>query len=115
MPVATVRRLDGVPSLFVDEAPYPPLAYMSCLGEERYYREAALAGIHLYCSPAYLGDRGINSGSGIGPFRRGIWRSETEFDFSSIRASHKYGEKSLGNEPSGLRERMLEEETGGPL
>jgi len=85
VPTATVRRLDGIPSLFVDDEAYAPLAYMSYLGEERYYREAAQAGIHLYCFPAYLGDRGINSGSGIGPFRRGIWRGETEFDFSSIR------------------------------
>ena len=84
-PRATVRPLHGVPSLFVNGAPYPPFAYMSYLGERKYYREAAEAGIHLYCFPAYLGDRGINSNSGIGPFRPSLWRGEEEFDFSSIR------------------------------
>lgn len=84
-PIATVRRLHGIPSLFVDGAPYAPFAYMSYLGKRTYYKEAADAGIHLYCFPAYLGDRGINSTSGIGPFRPGIWRSERDFDFGSIR------------------------------
>lgn len=84
-PRATVRPLHGVPSLFVDGAPYAPFAYMSYLGEKAHYREAAETGIHLYCFPAYLGDRGINSSSGIGPFRAGLWRGPTDFDFSSIR------------------------------
>jgi beta-galactosidase len=84
-PRAIVRALHGVPALFVDDAPYAPFAYMSYLGERRYYQEAADAGIHLYCFPAYLGDRGINSTSGIGPFRPGIWRGEGDFDFGSIR------------------------------
>ena len=83
-PSARVKNVDGIPSLFVNEEPYPPYAYMSYLGEERYYREAATAGIHLYCFPAYLGDRGINSNSGIGPFRSAIWIGEEKYDFSSI-------------------------------
>ena len=84
-PVAAVRPHQGVPTLFIDGAPYPPFAYMSYLGEKPYYQQAAEAEIHLYCFPAYLGDRGINSNSGIGPFRPGIWRGENEFDFDSIR------------------------------
>lgn len=84
-PAATIRNHDGVPALFIDDRPYVPFAYMSYLGETKYYKEAAAAGIHLYCFPAYLGDRGINSNSGIGPFRPGIWRGESDFDFNSIR------------------------------
>lgn len=57
---------------------------MSYLGETAYYEEAAKAGVHLYCFPAYLGDRGINSISGIGPFRKSIWKGEKQYDFSSI-------------------------------
>jgi beta-galactosidase len=72
------------PTLFVNGEAVPPIAYMSYLGETRFYREVADAGIHLYCFPAYLGDRGINTNSGIGPFRTGIWKGEEEFDFSSI-------------------------------
>jgi beta-galactosidase len=81
---AYVRRLGDRPMLFVNDAPVPPIAYMSYLGGTALYREVADLGIHLYCFPAYLGDRGINTGSGIGPFRDGIWKGNDEFDFSSI-------------------------------
>lgn len=82
LPRATIHSVAGFPTLHINGQPVPPFAYMAYLGEEKYYREVAAAGIHLYCFPAYLGDRGINTRSGIGPFRTGIWRGETEFDFS---------------------------------
>jgi beta-galactosidase len=63
---------------------FPPFAYLSYLGEKQYYKEVASAGIHLYNFPVYLGDRGINSTSGIGPFRQSIWTGENEYDYSSI-------------------------------
>jgi len=85
VPHAEVKELHGHPTLYIDETPYPPFAYMSYLGETRYYREAAEAGIHLYCFPAYLGNRGINSTSRIGPFRPAIWIEENKFDYSSIK------------------------------
>ncbi len=81
---AKVKLYAGVPTLFINEKPYPPYAYMSYLGEEKYYKEAALAGIHLYNIPAYLGDRGINSNSGIGPFRPPIWTAKNVYDYSSL-------------------------------
>jgi beta-galactosidase len=96
---ASVRPYHGRPALFVDDAPYPPFAYMSYLGERKFYRQAADAGIHLYCFPAYLGDRGINPNSGIGPLRPGIWRSETEFDFGSVRNDF---DAILGADPNAL-------------
>lgn len=79
----------GRPALLINGAPVAPFAYMSYLGAERYYREAAEAGIHLYCFPAYLGDRGINPRSGIGPFRPSIWKGEGEYDFSSLTRDFK--------------------------
>lgn len=82
---AKIQIHRGQPTLFIDDQHVPPFAYMSYLGEEKYYREAAAAGIHLYCFPAYLGDRGINSTSGIGPFRKALWVDENTFDFSSIK------------------------------
>ncbi|MCP4593206.1 MAG: hypothetical protein GY842_20915 [bacterium] len=94
-----MRDHHGVPSLFIDNVPRAPFAYMSYLGEKAWYQEAAEAGIHLYCFPAYLGDRGINSNSGIGPFRPGIWRGPTEFDFSSIRKDFA---KILSADPEAL-------------
>ena len=81
---AEVRQVDGLPTLFINEKPYPPFAYMSYLGEEEYYREIATTGTHLYCFPAYLGDRGINTNSGIGPFRSPVWTGNDRYDFSSI-------------------------------
>lgn len=84
-PAAKVKSRQGLPALFIDDELIPPFAYMSYLGEEKYYKEAANAGIHLYCFPAYLGDRGINSTSGIGPFRKALWVEESTFDFSSIK------------------------------
>ncbi len=81
---ATVRQHNGRPALFINGEPVPPFAYMSYLGKEPYYREVAQAGIHLYCFPAYLGDRGINSRTGIGPFRPSIWKGEGSYDFSSV-------------------------------
>ncbi len=81
---AAVHLHRGRPTLFLNGEPTPSLAYMSYLGETRYYREMAEAGIHLYCFPAHLGDRGINTNSGIGPFRTPLWVGEGRYDFSSI-------------------------------
>ncbi len=75
---------EGRPSIVIDGKPHPPFAYMSYLGEKKYYKEIADAGIHLYNIPAYLADRGINSTSGIGPFRKPIWIGADEYDFSSV-------------------------------
>lgn len=81
---AEVKSAGGVPSLFVNGKMYPPYAYMSYLGEEKYYKEVAEAGLHIFNIPAYLGDRGINSTSGIGPFRSAIWRGNQQYNLSSI-------------------------------
>lgn len=79
-----IKSLDGVPSLFINGQPHPPYAYMSYLGESKYYKEIEETGIHLYCFPVYLGDRGINAASGIGPFRTPVWIGYNQYDFSSI-------------------------------
>ena len=84
LPLAEVKDRAGVPTLFVDDVPYPPYAYMSYLGEPKFYREMEKAGLHLYNIPAYLGDRGINSISGIKPFRPPIWVGENQLDYTSL-------------------------------
>jgi hypothetical protein len=81
---AAVQMNGGVPALYINGNVYPPYAYMSYLGEEKYYREVAAAGIHLYNIPAYLGDRGINSTSGIKPFRTAVWKGKQQYDYASI-------------------------------
>jgi len=80
----SVRLTEGKPELIIDNKTYPPFAYMSYLGEDRYYREISQSGIHIYNLPAYLGERGINSTSGIGAFRKPIWIGENDYDFSSL-------------------------------
>lgn len=79
-----IQISNGIPNLVIDDVIHPPFAYMSYLGEEKYYKEAADAGIHLYNIPSYLGDRGINSNSGIGIFREPIWTRENQFNFSAL-------------------------------
>lgn len=80
---------NGKPSLLIDGQNHPPFAYMSYLGEEDYYKEIAATGIHLYNFPAYLGEGGINTTSGIGAFRNAIWKGESQYDFSSIETDFK--------------------------
>ncbi len=83
-PKSEVNMVDDHPTLIIDGKVYPPFAYMSYLGEERYYKEVAASGVHIYNIPAYFGERGINSTSGIGPFRSPIWIGEKQYDFSSV-------------------------------
>jgi beta-galactosidase len=81
---AEIRVDMGGPSLVIDGEIYPPYAYMSYLGEEEYYKEIAATGIHIYNIPAYLGEGGINTISGIGSFRSPIWLGEGEYDFTGL-------------------------------
>ncbi|HEX7756761.1 MAG TPA: hypothetical protein VF421_15520 [Niabella sp.] len=83
---ACVKKYKGVPTLFINSRPWVPFMYMSYLGTEKYYREVAATGIHLYGVPCYLGDRGINTESGIGPFRKPLWLGKNRYDFSAIAA-----------------------------
>ena len=92
-----VKNQNGLPTLFINNKQYPPFAYMSYLGETSNYKEVAEAGVHLYCFPAYLGERGINTSSGIGPFRSATWIAQNKYDFSSIKTDF---EKIVEADPS---------------
>jgi len=81
---AEVKIINEVPSLFIDNKQVPPFAYMSYFGETEFYKQISESDIHIYCTPAYLAERGINSISGIGPFRKGIWLDDNLFDFTSL-------------------------------
>ncbi len=72
------------PAIVIDGVRHPPMAYTSYFPRTVYYRQAAECGIHLYCFPAYLAGRGINTRSGIGPFRTGLWHGPAQFDFADI-------------------------------
>lgn len=78
-------RVDLVsPGIVVGDTWHPPVAYLSYLPQTRFYAQIAQCGIHLYSFPAYLAGRGINIRSGIGPFRKGLWRDEETFDYADI-------------------------------
>jgi len=81
---AEIKWTEGSPALVIDGETYPPYAYMSYLGEEEYYKEIAGTGIHIYNIPAYLGEGGINTISGIGAFRPPIWLAEGKYDFTGL-------------------------------
>ncbi|MGV3559302.1 hypothetical protein [Larkinella arboricola] len=57
---------------------------MSYLGKSPYYKEVADQGVEIFCLLAYLGDQGINSTSGIKPFRPSFWLGDNTFDFGVI-------------------------------
>lgn len=79
-----VRMNGNTPSLFVNGEYEPLFAYMSYLGQKKFYREMAGSNIRIFNVPAYLGDQGINSSSGIGVFRPSIWVDSMQFDLSSL-------------------------------
>jgi len=81
---ASVKNNEGLPELWINEHRVAPFAYMSYLGQSKFYKEVADQGVDIFCLPAYLGNQGINSTSGIKPFRPSFWLAENEFDFSII-------------------------------
>jgi len=72
------------PAVLVGDEVHPPVAYVAYLPRPECYREVAACGIHLYCFTAYLAGRGINSRSGIGPFRSSIWQGPGHYDFADV-------------------------------
>lgn len=79
-----VRSEGGKVNLYINGEQTVPFAYMSYLGEGRYFSEMGNAGIGLFCLLAYMGDLGINSSSGIKPFRPSFWKGRGEYDFAVI-------------------------------
>lgn len=82
-----VRTIDGTPELWIDGEVSAPFAYMSYLGREENYKTFSNAGVRIFNVPAYFGDQGINSTSGIGPFRPSVWIDSTEYDLTQLEAN----------------------------
>ncbi|GHU74707.1 hypothetical protein AGMMS49992_16950 [Clostridia bacterium] len=62
----------------------PPYAYISYQPSKADYTGFQKAGVRLYSTGVYAGDRGINPVSGIRPFRPGFWKGPDTFDFSAV-------------------------------
>lgn len=80
-----VKMESGLPTLFVNGEARPAFAYMSYLGKSQYYKTFTESGVNIYNVPAYLGDQGINSTSGIGIFRPAMWVGERELDLTRLK------------------------------
>ena len=70
--------------LEIDGKQMPLYGYMSYQPAKADYDAFRKAGVHLFFTGVYAGDRGINTHSGIRPFRPGFWKGYGEYDFSYV-------------------------------
>ena len=82
-----VGSCGGVPTLFVNDAPFPAAAYMTYLTERNDYGSFAAAGYRLFSVPVLFAGRWINSAAEGKPFHRGIFDRKGTPDFSAPDAS----------------------------
>lgn len=61
-----------------------PIAYMTYHPHAQQYEEFRSIGTRLFSVAIYIGDQGINSVSGIRPFRPSLWKGENTYDFSAV-------------------------------
>ncbi|MGX7673709.1 beta-galactosidase [Plantactinospora sp. DSM 117369] len=80
----TVGDHNGAPAILLNGQPLPAVAYMTYLPHRGQFGDFADAGYRLFSVASFLGDRGINSTSGIRPFRPGIWKGPNEYDFTPV-------------------------------
>lgn len=79
-----IRIAGGVPTLYIDGRPFPAAAYMSYLDERADYNRFAEAGYKIFTFPVYFAGRTINVLTDISPFRRGIYDSEENPDYTEV-------------------------------
>lgn len=78
-----IVRHDQALLIDVDGITLAPSVYVTYHAAAGRYRAFRQAGIRIFSLPVYMGDRGINSLSGIRPFRPGAWKAEQVYDFSA--------------------------------
>ncbi len=61
-----------------------PVAYMTYNPSEENFAQFSDIGVNLFSFGVYLGDQGINSESGIKPFRSGFFKAYDEYDFTEV-------------------------------
>ena len=70
--------------LEIDGKTMPLYGYMSYQPAHADYEAFRQAGVRLFFTGVYAGDRGINQHSGIRPFRPGFWKGYGLYDFSAV-------------------------------
>ena len=84
MPESKIVRNGSAFLLEIDGQRMPLYGYMSYQPAMADYDAFRKAGVHLFFTGVYAGDRGINQESGIRPFRPGFWKGYGEYDFSAV-------------------------------
>ncbi|MBC8543141.1 beta-galactosidase [Bianquea renquensis] len=79
-----VCRKDGNLQLLIDGEPQALSAYMTYNPRSEEYAAFAKAGVQIFSMGVYVGDRGINSFSGIHPFREGYCKGPGVYDFTQV-------------------------------
>ena len=78
-----IIRSNEIFLLEIDGKTIPMYGYMSYQPEKATYEAFKKAGVNLFFTAVYAGDRGINQNSGIRPFRPGFWKGYDQYDFST--------------------------------
>ena len=84
MPKSKIVKSGSVFLLEIDGKRMPMYGYMSYQPAKADYEGFRKAGVHLFFTGVYAGDRGINPESGLRPFRPGFWKGYGEYDFSAV-------------------------------
>ena len=79
-----VADCGGVPTLYVNGAPFPAAAYMTYLSEYNDYAAFAGAGYRLFSLPILFAGRWINAAMDNPPFHGGIFDKKDAPDFSAL-------------------------------
>lgn len=77
----------GVPTLFVNDEPFPACAYMTYLEERNRYRQFAAAGYRLFSVPVLFAGKWISKAEWYKPFHGGIFDVKGAPDFSTVEHS----------------------------
>ncbi|MBR4443112.1 MAG: beta-galactosidase [Clostridia bacterium] len=84
MPESKIIRNGSAFLLEIDGKRMPLYGYMSYQPSCADYEGFRKAGVHLFFTGVYAGDRGINQYSGTRPFRPGFWKGYGQYDFSAV-------------------------------
>lgn len=77
-----IRNHGGVPALYINDKPFPAVAYMTYLEKFNRYHDFAAAGYKLFSVPVLFSGRWISITDGLTPFKKGIFDKKNNPDFS---------------------------------
>ncbi|MFA6815402.1 MAG: hypothetical protein WCS73_03820 [Lentisphaeria bacterium] len=98
MPFCEIKTYKGKPTVFINGNAMFPMAYISYCPENKYYRQMAQHGVHVYSLSLTLTNKWINrSKKQVKHKTREIWRGVDDLDFDVIDESIK---KILDEDPN---------------